>query len=374
MIHEIVFSFRTVCFALTAAWLAQRARCVVYHDSVSLLAEPAVRQMSAAVAFADVTEDMDLSERTSGLYRRYHPRLLAILHRRMAAALARMAAVTTVGTGFVKRLQADGVANVYHVTNYESSQLAPLMPTCPEDLRIAFPSVFSSETGAAFVLSVLEAAPRHWHLRVIGSAYPADAPPDLRARIEALGARIVFLPPMARADYLAEIQACDIGWILFAANRRNLRLGLPNRFQDLVSVGVPVVATEIPSVLPYLQALPFGAAVPFGDVAGVLEQTAAWSGRSYGPPSRACFDAVVSATGFEAVLPRAEGEACRAAGARPEAAIVAMRGLAHRRRVVQICRALVALGWQVRVICRRTPPVLPAEDWTQHVSLSVIRA
>lgn len=373
MPREIRFCVATLKFVLFAAWHARRSRVVVYHDGLSLLAEPAIRRFSCSVSIADVTEDLDLAERTSDDYRLLSRRLVAVLHRRMSAALNRASAVTTAGTAFVRQLREQVTAAVHHVTNYTPTLPQPIHQGDSNILRIAFPSVFSSSTGALFAVTALEAAPEHWHLHVIGAERQANLPPDLLLRMEALGPRISFAPPMSRAAYLEQIQSCDVGWVLLADNRRNLRLGLPNRFQDMVGVGLPVISTRIPSVLPFLEVLPVGASVPFGDIEALHAATEFWARRWYTPPARYDFDAAVDATTFEAVLPAAASHGGESGGQRPEAAIVAMRGLAHRWRVVLMCEALVAKGWAVRVICRHTPPPLPVADWTCHVSLCVFK-
>ncbi len=115
-------------------------------------------------------------------------------------------------------------------------------------------------------MEALAAVPR-LRLRLIGPASQGFET-RLTHRAEALGIadRIETRPPVAPDDVLATIEDAAMGLVLIQPTWLSHQLSLPNKLFEYVVAGLPVVASDLPVMGPFVRDEGIGEVVPPSDV------------------------------------------------------------------------------------------------------------
>jgi glycosyltransferase involved in cell wall biosynthesis len=184
----------------------------------------------------------------------------------------------------------------------------------------------------------------------------AEADTRLLLRRERLAHRCFFVGEVAYATYMRYLIKCDVGLVLFDPAIANMRLAAPNRFFDLMAMGVPMVVTEIEEVAGLLRRTGAGVVVrerrPIAVARAVIElrqRLGITSGGAIGRAARVKLDRL--ARFHHGDTERTRLIAALSARAGPltgkRIALLTLRGASSNRRFLRIGGALREAGADV---------------------------
>ncbi|MBM4394005.1 MAG: glycosyltransferase, partial [Deltaproteobacteria bacterium] len=133
----------------------------------------------------------------------------------------------------------------------------------------AYAGAVTSGRGLEQAIDALPAAGAA-RLRILGPGNEGYRS-ELRARADALGVaeRVEFAAPVAPGAVLAEIAGAAAGLALIQPVCRSYELSLPNKLFEYLAAGLPVLASDLPVLGPFVREGGFGISVTPADTAEI---------------------------------------------------------------------------------------------------------
>ncbi len=255
---------RTARFYLHACWQVLRAQPTVVHchDLDTLLPGAlAARVLGSRLVYDSHELWTERNHGYTGLRARLDKLRYGLLER---VLIGQAAAVTTVSEGIADELQQrygirrpTVLRNVPEVRRQRRHDLRRRVGA--RGPLLLFLGQVQPRRGLQATIRALPALPQAT-LVLLGEA-PAPAAAQLRmlAHREGVENRVVFLPPVDKDEIVAWAKDADVGLCLLEPTCQSHRLALPNKFFEYLHAGLPIVASDLPELRPWMRKYRLGA-------------------------------------------------------------------------------------------------------------------
>jgi glycosyltransferase involved in cell wall biosynthesis len=238
------------------------------HDTHSLETLELLKQRFGTVTIFDAMEMPVLAQRTGSYFRKLPRPAHEMMQSRIDHNIQRVDRVITVGPAMARRLR-----EVYHrdVEAVLNSRAGPPVPRSDDlrrhvgaaegDVLLLFGNLIGEDYGFEEVFGALAYLPEHFKLINVGGFGGRDYEEKTRKMLADSGYehRILFGSSVPFDAVPALFSGADLGIISFKAwLSENDRYGLPNRFFDYCTAGIPIFTTDIEDHTKFVRAYDAG--------------------------------------------------------------------------------------------------------------------
>lgn len=260
--------------------LAQAADIYLFQDTELLPLAFALKLLFRKRVIYDAYEDFPSIARSHASI----PRVLRPLAAQFMAAAEHIAAqcfdgLTTADPFTLRRLAHTGRSRKLVFHNFPNFDFFPPPTPCPKPFDVVYRGGLSERAGTFVLLEALRLLANRGQpasLFLIGYYDSPTAEAQLRERIRVLGleSTITLSGKLAHEEMAAALSTARIG-VSPLQDTPKFRLNIPVKVFEYWACGIPVIASDLPSIRPYFKNSNAGLLFPPGDAPG-LAQSISW--------------------------------------------------------------------------------------------------